>query len=92
MVFYRGIVYSAIRKSDKQKVALKFFGYTKRLAAAEDLQREIDLMTTLRDVHGLIKAEGFFWDTARGIIPHAKIHKGVVCPVIVMELMEGVSG
>ena len=48
-------------------------------------------MAELRDVHGLIRAEGVFWDTPDGIVPHAKIHKGVVCPVIAMELMEGVS-
>jgi hypothetical protein len=83
-------VYSATRKSDKKKVALKFFGYTKRLATPEDIQHEIDLMSALKGVEGFIQTEGVFWDSEEGIIPESKHHR-VACPVIVMELMEGVS-
>ena len=84
-------VYSATRKRDGRKVALKFFGYTKRLATPDDIQHEIDLMAALKGVEGFIQAEGVFWDTVEGIVPESKQHS-VACPVIVMELMEGVRG
>jgi hypothetical protein len=83
-------VYAATRKKDGRRVALKFFGYTKRLATPDDIQHEIDLMAALKGVEGFIQTEGVFWDTVDGIVPESKQH-AVACPVIVMELMEGVS-
>lgn len=83
-------MYSAQRKSDGHRVALKFFGYTARLATPEDVQHEIDLMAALKGVEGFIQTEGIFWDSVEGVVPGAKLHR-VACPVIVMELMEGVS-
>ena len=85
-------VYSAKRKSDGRKVALKLFGYTKRLATPEDIQHEVDLMAALKGIEGLIQTEGVFWDTVGGIVPDADAKRHpVACPVIVMELLEGVS-
>lgn len=83
-----GKVYSAVRKSDGKKVAMKLFGYTARLATPDDIQHEIDLMAALKGVTGFIQTEGVFWDTEEGLVPESKQHN-VACPVIVMELMEG---
>lgn len=83
-----GKVYAATRKKDGRRVALKLFGYTKRLATPDDIQHEIDLMAALKGVEGFIQTEGVFWDTEEGIVSDAKLHR-VACPVIVMELMEG---
>ena len=46
-------------------------------------------MSALKGIEGIIQTEGFFWDTEKGIVPESKQHD-VACPVIVMEMMEGV--
>jgi serine/threonine protein kinase len=62
-----GKVYSATRKSDGRKVAMKFFGYTKARPDVSEINREIGLMIKLDRVQGVCQLVGIFQDTAEGI-------------------------
>ena len=42
-----GKVYSATRKSDGKKVAMKFFGYTRQKPDVEEIRKEVALMIRL---------------------------------------------
>jgi serine/threonine protein kinase len=82
-----GKVFAAVRKTDGTKVALKFFGYTMREPSFADMEKEIQLLISLRGVEGIVQLEGVFLDTVNGMLPGKK-HKGSF-PVIVMEMVEG---
>jgi serine/threonine protein kinase len=61
-----GTVYSGVRISDGNMVALKFFGYTKRRPREVEIQQEINLLWRLKGVPGIVQIEGVFSDTAEG--------------------------
>jgi serine/threonine protein kinase len=61
-----GKVYKGVRKCDKLNVALKFFGYTNRIADMENVYSEIELMSELRSVEGMVSFLGIFVDTPLG--------------------------
>ena len=39
-------------------VALKFFGYNERRVILEDIYKEIEILTALRGVHGIVDFHG----------------------------------
>lgn len=83
-----GKVYKGIRLSDQKPVAMKFFGYTDKTPDITGAYEEINLMTDLRGVPGLVQMMGVFMDTADGVL-EGKRFKGAILPVIVMELLVG---
>jgi serine/threonine protein kinase/Ca2+-binding EF-hand superfamily protein len=82
-----GKVFAAVRKTDGKKVAMKFFGYTTRAPHEADMEKEIQLLLSLRGIEGIVQLEGVFLDTVDGMLPGKKF-KGEF-PVIVMEMIEG---
>jgi len=84
-----GVVYKGTRKSTKQTVALKFFGYCKRAPNMDAIQAEIDIMMSLKGVHGVVQLYGTFLDTPNGIanIKDGKLWRNSY-PVIVMQLLD----
>lgn len=82
-----GKVFAAVRISDGKKVAMKFFGYTIRRPTFSEMEKEIQLLMSLKGIDGIVQLEGVFLDTADGMLP-GKRHKGEF-PVIVMEMIEG---
>lgn len=84
-----GTVYSATRVRDSKKVAMKFFGYTKRSPIVAEINKEIDLMIQLQGIPGVVQLEGVFDDTADGLVPSKDPRFRYPYPVIVMEMVEG---
>jgi serine/threonine protein kinase len=60
-----GKVYKGERKADGKAVALKFFGYTDKTPDVNDAYEEINLMTALRGVPGMVQLYGVFMDPAQ---------------------------
>lgn len=84
-----GKVYSAVRKSDGFRVALKFFGYTRHRPDLQEIRKEVALMIRLDKVDGVCQFVGVFNDTPEGLIPDKFPKFQNPYPVIVMELLEG---
>ena len=82
-----GRVYSGIRKSDRMKIALKFFGYTKRTQTEKEIVREVNLMQSLVGIPGVVQLLGIFYDTEQGLIAGKLVFDRF--PVVVMELLSG---
>jgi serine/threonine protein kinase len=84
-----GTVYSAIRKADGKRFAMKFFGYTQRVSVLEEINKEIALMASLCGIPGVVQLEGVFFDTPLGLVPNKQLNCRQSYPVIVMEMVEG---
>ena len=82
-----GKVYKGTRKADNSVVAMKFFGYTAKTPDVNDEYEEINLMTALRGIKGMVQLEGVFMDPAEGILDGKRFP--VALPVIVMEHLGG---
>lgn len=84
-----GKVYSAMRKSDHKKVALKFFGYTSQCPVMNSINSEVMLMMSLIGVHGVVQMESLFYDTPEGFVDGKNRLYLQSYPVIVMEMVTG---
>ena len=82
-----GKVFAAVNKTTGKRVAMKFFGYTERAPSFADMEKEIQLLISLKGIDGIVQLEGVFLDTVNGMLP-GKRHRGEF-PVIVMEMIEG---
>jgi serine/threonine protein kinase/Ca2+-binding EF-hand superfamily protein len=82
-----GKVYCGRCLSTNQLVALKFFGYTKRKPRSRYIYHEIQNLSLLKGVEGIVQIQGIFYDTLEGIL-NMKVHQ-YEYPVIVMEWFEG---
>mmetsp|Transcript_2935 Transcript_2935/g.4448 ORF Transcript_2935/g.4448 Transcript_2935/m.4448 type:complete len:650 (+) Transcript_2935:131-2080(+) len=82
-----GVVYSAYRKQDKSKVALKFFGYNEHHVSVSDICGEIKLLQNVSGIEGVVQLYGVFMDSIHGYAQFKLDHKAY--PVICMELLEG---
>lgn len=80
-------MYSATRRSDNRKVALKFFGYTKKQPELGEIQKEVDLMVALEAVKGACQLLGVMTDTAEGYVPNKNPDFKQPYPILVMELL-----
>lgn len=89
MYAIQGKVFSATRKRDGKKCALKFFGYTNHRPVLEEIYQEIRLMISLDRVAGVCQLLGVFDDTAEGLMPEKFTAFSDPYPVIVMEMLEG---
>jgi serine/threonine protein kinase len=84
-----GVVYSGSRKKDKQKVAVKFFGYTNICPRIEEIEHEITLLKNVRHIEGVSTLYGVFMDSTGGYLnkkDKPKLHRQPF-PAIVMELL-----
>mmetsp|Transcript_13963 Transcript_13963/g.20891 ORF Transcript_13963/g.20891 Transcript_13963/m.20891 type:complete len:631 (+) Transcript_13963:150-2042(+) len=82
-----GVVYSATQKSDGGKVALKFFGYNETKVIVEDIYREIEILSKVAGIEGIVQLYGVFMDSSSGYAEYKIDHSSY--PVICMELLEG---
>mmetsp|Transcript_22186 Transcript_22186/g.32284 ORF Transcript_22186/g.32284 Transcript_22186/m.32284 type:complete len:633 (+) Transcript_22186:58-1956(+) len=82
-----GVVYSAIQKNKNHKVAFKFFGYNETKVILEDIYREIDILSKVAGIDGMVQLYGVFMDSSSGYAEYKNDHTSY--PVICMELLEG---
>lgn len=80
-----GIVYRAVRKSDNQAFAMKFFGYTDNIPTEEEIDMEIELMASLNDLDGVLHLEGIFYDTKSGMMTNLGMPKTTPLPYKVTQ-------
>jgi serine/threonine protein kinase len=82
-----GQVYAAYDRNLERKLALKLFGYTEKTSSMAEIHREIQIISDLNGIDGLVEFYGVFFDSVEGIAPN-KVEK-VSYPVLCMELLEG---
>jgi serine/threonine protein kinase len=86
-----GLVMNA-EKNGKEFVT-KFFGYTNQQPDTDWILREIDNLTHLVGIEGVVQIEDTFNDTADGMLPNSyqknNKSRGKVYPVIVLEKLSG---
>lgn len=76
-----------MRRADNKQVALKFFGYNESPVVVEDIHKEIDILTNVSGVYGIVEFYGIFADTKSGYAEYKVDPKAY--PVICMELLQG---
>lgn len=82
-----GKVYKGFKKPNDTAFAMKFFGYTAKTPDINEVYEEINLMTALKGVPGMVQLEGVFMDPPEGMLPGKRFP--VEMPVIVMEHLSG---
>mmetsp|Transcript_6951 Transcript_6951/g.10312 ORF Transcript_6951/g.10312 Transcript_6951/m.10312 type:complete len:578 (-) Transcript_6951:377-2110(-) len=82
-----GVVYGGTLTSTGRPVALKFFGYTRNPPHLKWIEKEIRLMTKVKNCPNAVQILGVFTDHRMGSLPR-KLHLRVF-PVIVMEKLNG---
>jgi serine/threonine protein kinase/intracellular sulfur oxidation DsrE/DsrF family protein len=95
-----GLVMDA-EKNGRHDYVAKFFGYTEGLPDTDWILREIQNLTQLRGIEGVVQIEGTFNDSRTGMLSNRdeplKSHKKVeslqteVYPVIVLEKLTGAT-
>jgi serine/threonine protein kinase len=82
-----GVVYLASHLITQKKVALKFFGYTKRPIDVSEISHELNIYPAVKDLNGVVRLEGVCLDTLDGYVSN-KVWKSQY-PILAMEFLGG---